>query len=156
MTELRDTAFLPVEDCSIARSLGALGEKWALLVFRELFCGVRRFDDMQSRLGAPRQVLSARLTMLVDNGFLRREPYQDPGSRTRYEYRLTDKGRDLYPILVALLQWGDRYVAGPGGPPATLHHRGCGAPVRLELRCADGHQLDGPRDVTPRANAHTR
>jgi DNA-binding HxlR family transcriptional regulator len=148
----------PLDQCSIARSLSVLGERWTLLVLREVFHGVRRFDDLHARLGAPRQVLSNRLGQLVDDGFLRREPYREPGQRTRYEYRLTPKGRDLFPILVALLHWGDRYAVGPAGPPISLHHRDCDAEVELALRCGDGHELSGPRDVeihrhTPRTVA---
>ena len=99
--------------CSIARTLELVGEKWSLLVLREVFSGVRRFDDLRRRTGAPRQVLSARLGTLVDAGLLRRHPYQEPGQRTRDEYRLTTAGMDLYPVLVALLRWGDRYLVSP-------------------------------------------
>ena len=137
----------PLSQCSIARSLDTLGERWTLLVLREVFHGVRRFDDMQARLRAPRQVLSARLGRLVELGLLRREPYREPGQRTRYEYRLTDKGRDLFPILVALLAWGDRYAAPAGGPAVSLHHRECGAEIEVALRCGNGHELSGPREV---------
>jgi DNA-binding HxlR family transcriptional regulator len=143
----------PLTHCSIARSLELLGERWTLLVLREVFHGVRRFDDMQSRLHAPRQVLSARLGQLVELGLLRRDPYREPGQRTRYEYRLTAKGRDLFPILVALLAWGDRHAPPPGGPAVALQHRECGADVELLLRCADGHALSGPREVEIRARA---
>jgi DNA-binding HxlR family transcriptional regulator len=122
------------DNCSIAATLGLIGEKWSLLVLRDTFNGVRRFDDLHERIGAPRQVLSARLARLVDEGILRRVPYREPGQRQRYEYRLTDKGRDLYPILVALMHWGDRYVGDPAGPAVTLHHRDCGAEVQLTLR----------------------
>jgi DNA-binding HxlR family transcriptional regulator len=140
--------YLPA-DCSIARTLALLGERWTMLVLREAFRGVRRFDDIRTNTGAPRQVLSARLATLVDNGVLRREPYQEPGQRARHEYRLTRKGMDLYPILVSLMQWGDRYLADPAGPPVRLTHAGCGAPVEVTLRCADGHRLGSARDVAP-------
>ncbi|HEU4425511.1 MAG TPA: helix-turn-helix domain-containing protein [Pilimelia sp.] len=135
--------------CSIAASLGVLGEKWTLLVLREAFSGIRRFEDMLQRTGAPRQVLSARLARLVDEGILRRVPYREAGQRQRAEYRLTDKGLDLYPILVALMHWGDRWAIQTAVPPLTLHHRGCGAEVGLQLRCAAGHDLAGARDVQP-------
>lgn len=138
-----------VNNCSIERTLGIVGEKWTFLVLREAFGGVRRFADMQAITGAPRQVLSARLARLVDEGLLRKEPYREPGQRQRDEYRLTQKGRDLYPLLVALMHWGDKYLADEEGPPVLLTHRDCGAPVELHFRCADGHEVGGPREVTP-------
>lgn len=138
------------EWCSIARTLELVGEKWSLVVLRDVFSGVRRFDDLHRRLGAPRQVLSARLASLVDAGVLRREPYREPGQRTRYEYRLTPMGFDLYPVLVALLRWGDRHLDQPtGGPTLELTHRGCGEPVDPVLRCRGGHEIDSARDVVP-------
>jgi DNA-binding MarR family transcriptional regulator len=97
----------------------------------------------------PRQVLSDRLARLVDEGLLRKVPYQDSGQRRRYEYRLTDKGLDLYPVLVALMDWGDKYAVGPEGSLAVLRHRDCGEPVELRLSCRAGHSLDSARDVTP-------
>jgi DNA-binding HxlR family transcriptional regulator len=138
-----------VQSCSIGAAVGIIGEKWTFLVLREAFNGVRRFGDMQRRTQAPRQILSDRLARLVREGLLRRVPYQDEGQRARHEYRLTGKGRDLYPIIIALMHWGDRYAAEPAGPPVTLTHRDCGQPVRLRLTCDDGHALASPREVTP-------
>jgi DNA-binding HxlR family transcriptional regulator len=140
---------LDLDQCSIAGTLGVIGEKWTLLVLRDAFTGVRRFEDMYRRIGAPRQVLSARLNRLVEEGILRRVPYREAGQRQRAEYRLTDKGRELYPILVALMHWGDRWANATTGPSVTLHHRDCGADVGLELRCRAGHTLAGARDVRP-------
>jgi DNA-binding HxlR family transcriptional regulator len=140
---------LDLDQCSIAAALGVLGEKWTLLVLRDAFSGVRRFEDMYRRIGAPRQVLSARLARLVDEGILRRVPYRQAGQRQREEYRLTDKGLDLYPILVALMHWGDTWAAPTGAPSVTLHHRDCGAGIGLHLRCTAGHTLAGAREVTP-------
>ncbi len=140
--------YLPA-DCSIARTLSLIGERWTMLVLREAFRGVRRFDDIRANTGAPRQVLSDRLSTLVDHGVLRREPYQVIGQRVRHEYRLTRKGMDLYPVLVAIMRWGDHYLAGPDGPPVDLTHADCGAPVEVALRCADGHLLGSARDVRP-------
>ncbi|GAA2813657.1 winged helix-turn-helix transcriptional regulator [Nonomuraea dietziae] len=137
-----------VDNCSIERTLDIVGEKWTFLVLREAFSGIRRFADMQAVTGAPRQVLSARLNRLVDEGLLRKVPYRDPGQRQRDEYRLTQKGRDLYPILVALMHWGDKYVADDDGPPVLLTHRDCGAALEQHFRCADGHEVEGPREVT--------
>jgi DNA-binding HxlR family transcriptional regulator len=134
--------------CSVAGTLAVVGEKWSLLVLREAFLGVRRFADFQRILGAPRAVLTDRLATLVEQGILRRVPYQAEGERQRHEYRLTQKGFDLYPTLVALMEWGDRYLGDVGGA-MELHHRDCGAPVHLTLTCEDGHTLGGARDVTP-------
>jgi DNA-binding HxlR family transcriptional regulator len=135
--------------CSIARALALLGEKWTLLVLREAFFGVRRFDDMADGLGAPRQVLADRLATLTGAGLLERVPYREPGQRARTEYRLTRMGLDLYPVLVALLEWGDRYLAGPDGPSMELRHRDCGEPVAAVLQCAAGHWVGSARDVRP-------
>ncbi|WP_104524447.1 winged helix-turn-helix transcriptional regulator [Blastococcus atacamensis] len=135
--------------CSVAGTLAVVGEKWSLLVMREAFLGVRRFADLQQALGAPKAVLTDRLATLVQEGLLSREPYRVDGARQRHEYRLTEKGRDLYPTLVALMQWGDRYLAD-GPVPLALEHAGCGAPVRVALVCGDGHEVPGPRDVRAR------
>ena len=135
--------------CTIAAALAVVGEKWAFLVLREAFNGVRRFDDMQRRTGMPSQVLSSRLSRLVSDGILRKTPYQDEGQRPRSEYRLTDKGVELYPVMVALLGWGDKYVAQADGPPVELTHRDCGASVQLQLACSAGHVLDSAKQVTP-------
>jgi DNA-binding HxlR family transcriptional regulator len=132
--------------CSVAGTLAVVGEKWSLLVLREAFLGVRRFADFQRILGAPRAVLTDRLATLVEQGVLRRVPYQADGERQRHEYRLTQKGMDLYPTLVALMEWGDRYLDDGGA--MALHHRDCGAPVHLTLTCEDGHALGGAREVT--------
>ena len=136
-------------NCNIAAALAVVGEKWTFLVLREAFNGVRRFDDMQRRIGAPRQVLSSRLARLVTEGILRKAPYQESGQRPRHEYRLTEKGIELYPVIAALLAWGDKYAAAPGGPAVELTHRDCGAPVSLQLACSQGHVLGSARDVTP-------
>jgi DNA-binding HxlR family transcriptional regulator len=136
------------DNCSIERTLEIVGEKWTFQVLREAFSGVRRFEDLQSMTGAPRQVLSARLTRLVTEGLLRKVPYREPGQRRRDEYRLTQKGLDLYPLLVALMHWGDRYMADEQGPALRLTHRDCGAPVEQHFRCAAGHPVPGPHEVT--------
>lgn len=134
--------------CSVAGTLAVVGEKWSLLVLREAFLGVRRFADFQRQLGAPKAVLTDRLNTLVDQCILRRVPYQVDGERLRYEYRLTRKGLDLYPTLVALMQWGDKYLAD-GVAPLALEHRDCGASVHLGLVCDDGHELTSAREVRP-------
>ena len=136
-------------NCAIGAAVAVIGEKWTFLVLREAFNGVRRFDDMRRRTGAPRQILSDRLSRLVGEGMLRRVPYQEQGQRGRHEYRLTAKGLDLYPVLVALMEWGDQYTHGPESAPVLLTHRDCGEPVRLQLTCAAGHELASAREVTP-------
>lgn len=136
-------------NCAIGSAVAIIGERPTFLVLREAFSGVRRFDDMRRRTGMPRQVLSDRLGRLVAEGLLRKVPYRDSGQRTRHEYRLTGKGLDLYPVLVALMEWGDRHAAGRGGPPVLLRHRDCGEPVHLQLCCAAGHALESAREVTP-------
>ena len=136
-------------NCAIGAAVGILGERPAFLVLREAFNGVRRFEDMQRHTGMPRQVLSQRLSRLVAEGLLSKVPYRESGQRGRDEYRLTDKGLDLYPVLVGLMEWGDRHAAGPSGPPVLLRHRDCGEPVRLQMSCAAGHVLQSAREVTP-------
>jgi DNA-binding HxlR family transcriptional regulator len=137
------------QGCTVAAALGIVGEKWTFLVLREAFNGVRRFADMQRRTGAPRQVLSDRLSRLVAAGILRKVPYQEAGQRSRSEYRLTEKGLDLFPVIVALLEWGNKYAASPDGPYVRLTHRDCGAPAGLQLSCAAGHVFGSAREITP-------
>ncbi|WP_347603309.1 helix-turn-helix domain-containing protein [Acrocarpospora sp. B8E8] len=156
MDGVTDRSAYRLDNCSIERTLAVLGEKWTFLVLREAFNGVRRFADLQANTGAPRQVLSARLTRLVEEDLLRKVPYQEPGQRQRDEYRLTQKGVDLYPILVSLMHWGDRYVSDPEGPPVLLTHRGCGALIEQHMRCTQGHEVATPRDVTPRPGPSAR
>lgn len=125
--------------CSIGRALDVIGNRSALLLLREAFYGTTRFDDFATRVGISEPSAAARLRQLVAEGLLEREPYQEEGQRTRLQYRLTEKGSELFPALVALMQWGDRWLA-PAGSPVTLGHQGCGQPVHVELRCAAGHR----------------
>lgn len=145
--------------CSVAGTLAVVGEKWSLLVLREAFLGVRRFADLQRNLGAPKAVLTERLATLVEQGILTRVPYRAEGARQRHEYRLTQKGLDLYPTLVALMHWGDTYLNGEAPPPVEIRHRGdCDAPVHLALVCEAGHVVGGAREVravTPGAVSDT-
>jgi DNA-binding HxlR family transcriptional regulator len=145
-----------VDSCTIGRAMAVLGERWTIVVLREVFSGVRRFDDMRGRTGIPRQVLTGRLATLVQHGILRREPYREPGARVRHEYRLTDKGFDLYPVLIAVREWGDAHLADPEGPPMLTVHRDCGEPVHTELHCAAGHRVTAYRDVVPRPGPGAR
>jgi DNA-binding HxlR family transcriptional regulator len=136
-------------NCAIGAAVALIGERQTFLVLREAFNGVRRFDDMRRRTGMPRQVLSQRLARLVTEGLLRKVPYRERGQRSRDEYRLTDKGLDLYPVLVALMEWGDNYAVGSPGPQVLLRHRDCGEPMRLQLSCRAGHVVESAREVTP-------
>ncbi len=127
-----------LEPDSVQRALDALTPRSAGRIVREAFYGTRRFDDFARRTGLTPAVLSARLRDLVEHGLLERSEYREPGRRTRQEYRLTAKGRDLGVALVALLDWADRWLPGPAGPTVALSHGGCGAPVRAVLSCAAG------------------
>ena len=135
------------ENCTIKGALEIVGEKWSLLVLREAFFGIRRFDDFHRALGCARNLLSDRLAKLVDHGVLERVEYREPGQRRRHEYHLTEKGLDLQPALVALMQWGDRWTSGPDGAPVEIRHRGCGAKVNAVLSCEDGHGELTPRET---------
>jgi DNA-binding HxlR family transcriptional regulator len=132
------------QNCSIARALEVVGDRWTLLVLRSAFEGYRRFDDFQERLGVARNILTDRLTRLCDEGVLRRVRYQERPDR--YEYRLTRKGVELWPVMMILLKWGDRHYA-PDGPPMVVSHAGCGGALSDDLTCdACGVRL-GPGDV---------
>ena len=126
--------------CPMAHALDVVRTKSAFLILREAFYGATRFDEFVSRTQLSEPVASARLRELTAEGLLEREPYQEPGQRTRHLYRLTEKGSDLLPVLVALMQWGDRWVL-PGGARVEVRHRDCGAPVRAELRCDHDHAV---------------
>ncbi|HEY1971488.1 MAG TPA: helix-turn-helix domain-containing protein [Pseudonocardia sp.] len=128
--------------CSIARTMELIGHPWTLLVLRDLFNGVRRFDELTSHLGIARNVLARRLAGLVDAGLVRKETYRDPGQRARHEYRLTESGRALRPVLLSVMAFGDTYLAGSDGPPMNVEHADCGGAVSVHLRCANGHDLD--------------
>ena len=135
------TAWSARGHCSIERALEVVGTRSALLVLREAYYGTRRFDDFAQRVGISEAVAALRLRELVNAGLLERRPYQEPGKRTRDEYVLTTMGRDLLPAVLAFMQWGDRYLAGPSGGPLLLAHTGCGAPVGVAVRCGAGHDV---------------
>jgi DNA-binding HxlR family transcriptional regulator len=138
------------DNCTVGRAMAILGERWTFVVLREVINGVRRFDDIREHSGIPRQVLSNRLSLLVEHGVLSRVPYRPDGQRERHEYRLTPMGFDLYPVLVAVADWGARYLADPEGPPVEVAHRGCDAVVHAELVCEEGHHVTERREVVPR------
>jgi DNA-binding HxlR family transcriptional regulator len=141
------------ERCTIAKSLDVVSTRSALLIMREAFYGTTRFDDFAERVGISEPVAAARLRDLVEEGLLEREDYREPGQRTRQQYRLTPKGADLFPVLVALMKWGDRWLDDRGGPIELLH-RDCGEPVDVSLHCAAGHEVQsGEIDVARRRRA---
>lgn len=119
-------------ECSVARTLQVIGGRWSLLILRDAFYGVRRFEDFQRRLGIARNVLTTRLNELVEHGVLERHPYQTRPPRD--EYRLTERGRDLLPVVLAMMRWGDRW-ATEGAPPVTLTHTTCGQPTSARVTC---------------------
>ena len=119
-------------ECSVARTLDIVGEKWALLVVREIFLGNRRFDEMFRRIGAPRDTLAARLRSLTGAGILERRQYSERPAR--FEYRLTEAGRELYPVILTLMRWGDKHLAGEDGPPMVLEHA-CGHRLAAQVVC---------------------
>jgi len=131
--------------CSIARSLEIVGEWWTPLILRDVFRGMRRFEEMQTSLGIARNVLSVRLSRLVDAGVLERRQYQD--HPPRYEYRLTDMGRDFYQVLLALKQWGDTWLTEEEGPPVTLIHATCGHEVTPVLTCSHCGEAIGAQAI---------
>jgi len=120
------------QSCSIAGALEVVGERWSLLIVRDVLLGVRRFDELQAHLGIARNVLQTRLARLQEEGVIEKQLYRE--RPPRYEYRLTEKGLDLWPTIVSLMQWGDRYAAPAAGPPVLIEHRGCGGSV-------DGHRI---------------
>ncbi|MEA2313845.1 MAG: hypothetical protein QOI03_537 [Solirubrobacteraceae bacterium] len=132
---------------SVGRTLNLVGERWTIMILREAFFGVRRYGQLARNLNIPRPTLSLRLRKLVDCGLLDRVPYStDP---ERHEYRLTQAGRDLFPAVIALMRWGDTYLAGPEGPPVVLRHETCGKHTRPHLTCdVCGEEID-TRNVTP-------
>ena len=134
--------------CSIARTLAIVGDRWTLMILRDCFLGTRRFDDFQRQLGPTPHVLTDRLRKLVDAGVLERVPYRD--RPRRYEYRLTEKGRDLYPVMISLLRWGDRWQSGDEGKPLELHHRACGHETTPTVVCSECHEPLDARGVEPR------
>ncbi|HZU60543.1 MAG TPA: helix-turn-helix domain-containing protein [Solirubrobacteraceae bacterium] len=130
--------------CSVAQCLEVVGEWWTLLIVRDAFLGVTRFDEFQRRLGISRNVLGQRLARLVEVGVLAKVPYNE--HPPRFDYRLTERGRDLWPVINAMRQWGDKHAA-PAGPPLRLIHEQCGEISDAQLVCSACGEAIGPRDV---------
>lgn len=141
--------------CSIAAAVSIVGEKWTLLVLREAFSGVTRFDEFLRNTGCSSAILSSRLKALVSYGILRRVPYQEPGDRVRDAYRLTRAGVDLLPAIVALMQWGDRYLTPDGEGPILLRDRETGTPIHVALVNALGEPV-APRNSMREPNPRYR
>ena len=135
------------QDCSIARALETIGERWTLLILRDAFLGTRRFDDFQKSLGIARNVLTVRLKTLTDQGLLERRRYQERPER--YEYRLTEKGVDLWPVLFTLMRFGDKHAADGDEilPPTLVEHRACGTQIDDHMCCPKCAVQVGPHEV---------
>lgn len=135
------------EQCSVQRTLAVIGEKWTMLLIRDAANGVHRFDDFHRHVGLSEAVLADRLRTLVAQGIFETREYQEPGQRKRRAYRLTAKGWDLFPVLVALMQFGDKHLAADGDEAWQVQHKVCGHPVRAEVRCSHDGAVLTPRDT---------
>jgi DNA-binding HxlR family transcriptional regulator len=135
------------ELCAVQRTLGVVGEKWTMLLIRDCANGVHRFDDFRRHVGLSEAVLADRLRTLVANGIFETREYQEPGQRRRREYRLTEKGWDLFPVLVALMQFGLKHLSADGADAWQVQHKACGHPVVAEVRCSFDSEVLTPRDT---------
>lgn len=137
------------QQCSVARTSAVLGDRWTLLILSDCFLGVKRFDKFEERLSIPRTTLSNRLLKLEEHGVLSRHQYQSRPDR--FEYRLTPKGVDLYPVITTIVNWGDQYYGGEHGPPIIRTHTSCGADIAPQLVCPDCNEPINPKHMTARA-----
>ena len=145
---------LAQEPCSVARTVAVIGDRWTLLILRDCFLGVRRFEAFQARLGISRTIIAERLKLLTDEGVLAKVAYQD--RPTRHEYRLTEKGLALHPVVMAIVHWGDRYYAGPEGAPLLHRHKSCGHDFHPVVTCSECGEPVGARDVETRPGPGAR
>lgn len=136
------------QECSVARASAVLGDRWTLLILSDVFLGVRRFEDFQSRLGISRTTLAERLRRLEEHGVLEKRVYQT--NPPRCEYRLTPKGLDLHPLLMSMINWGDTWYAGKSGPPILRTHVSCGHDVAPVLSCPECGEVIGPHSIRAR------
>ncbi|MBH0777125.1 winged helix-turn-helix transcriptional regulator [Nocardia bovistercoris] len=136
-----------LDNCPVVRALDVVGSRWTLLVLREMFNGVHRFEDIQQHLGVSTSVLSRRLAEMAEHGLVDRIPYRDEGRRERSEYRPTPIAWELYPVVVGLMQWGDRHLTGPNRPTVQLVQTSTGKPVVAALVTADATTCT-PADLT--------
>jgi DNA-binding HxlR family transcriptional regulator len=139
---LADRSTWRVENCSIAMAMDVIGTRSSMLILREAFYGTTRFDDFARRTKSTEAIVAARLKQLTDIGLFTKQPYREQGKRTRYEYVLTDRGRDLLPAVFALMQWGNRHLQAEDGGPLRLVERGTGEPVVIGPRTVSGKNLD--------------
>lgn len=147
---------LPQQQCSVARSLAVVGDRWTLLILSDSFLGVRRFEEFRERLGLSRTILTDRLNSLEFEGVLKKIPYQE--KPTRYEYRLTQKGLDLYPLMISLVHWGDTHYPDKAGPPIVHTHKKCGHDFTPSLVCSECSETIDPRETSARirqCNGHS-
>ena len=135
-------------NCSVARSVAVIGDRWTLMILRDGFLGVRRFEDFEKRLGISRSIIADRLKTLVEEGVLRKDAYQD--RPLRHEYRLTEKGLALHPVIMAIVHWGDEFYAGEAGPPLLHRHRACGCDFTPVTTCSECGGAVSARDVEVR------
>jgi DNA-binding HxlR family transcriptional regulator len=142
---------LAEERCSVARSVAVLGDRWTLMLLRDCFLGIRRFEDFERRLQISRSIVADRLKRLVAEGVLRKERYQD--RPVREEYRLTDKGLALHPVIMAIVHWGDAFYAGAEGPPLLHRHKACGCDFAPVMTCSACGEPVAARDVEVREGA---
>lgn len=142
------------QPCSIARSLSVIGDRWTLLILRGAFLRTRRFDDFQQQIGLTSHLLANRLNKLVKMGVMEKHPYQE--RPVRYEYRLTEQGRDLYPVLQSLVAWGDKWMDGGKGAPLEYVHQRCGHKYTPKMVCSECKEPLDPREVTLRAGPGLR
>ncbi|HTQ14787.1 MAG TPA: helix-turn-helix domain-containing protein [Rhizomicrobium sp.] len=140
---------LAKENCSLARALAVLGDRWTLMILRDAFLRVRRFEAFEASLGIARRVLAERLALLVEEGILRKVAYQD--NPPRHEYRLTEKGLELYPVILSLVHWGDKYYDRKRGPPLLHTHKACGRDFRSVLTCSECGEPVRAHEVTVHA-----
>src|SRR5437879_10652875 len=148
---LADRSAWRANRCPIDKAMQVIGTRSAMLIMREAYYGTTRFDDFADRVGITEAVAAARLRELAEAGLFERRPYKEPGQRTRFEYRLTDKGRDLMPVVLGLFEWGAKPGLPGGRACIVLSHASCGAPVHVEVRCADGHDVRLEQLVISRA-----
>lgn len=137
---------VPATPCAISRSLGVLGDRWTLLILRDAFEGITRFEEFRESLGIATDVLSARLSSLVEHGVMEKVEYREPGVRRRFAYVLSDAGRELFVILAALQEWGDRHLPWPEGPSLVRLEERTGKPVRISFIGSQGQEVP-PEDV---------
>jgi DNA-binding HxlR family transcriptional regulator len=136
-------------NCPIVRTGAMLGERWVFAVLRAAYFRARTFEDYLAATGIARNVLSDRLRRLVEYGILEKRPYEQTANRVRHEYRLTEAGLDLYPIVVAMMQWGNKHAGFENGPPMVLRHRGCGSITDPQLVCSECGEEVTARDMEP-------